>query len=210
MSRLSDTRERDSDDEAINLGNFDNSSENFFTHSVQNLFTPPSDTLSTETPRQRTRGATIRLSATIRKMTRTQIVNKLKSTSVNTTIKITFATAPMWHEKEEFATIIACTSNGDRLIHLGGQVERVPFTDTNRVITEITIVKQAILNVVIQKSNGTMSPDNPTIYVDGGCRPNPGAGGAAIVYCNAVGSSLAHSKFYPLATFTTFTTFAKD
>lgn len=154
-------------------------------------------------PRQRTRGATVRLSASLRQLTRAQIIDKLKTCPVNAQITLTFASGPLWHEETITATVVAIGEGGSRLIKSQHDTFSIPFTD-DRVITLITLHSKSTLDVPINLCNGDLRHECPTIYVDGGSRPNPGSSAAAITVRTRI-SPIAfndenHSRFYPLAT----------
>jgi hypothetical protein len=84
-------------------------------------------------------------------------------------------------------------------------VIRLPFdADDHRVITQLEILQLSILDRPVTISNGKLLPMSPTIFIDGGARPNPGPAAAAIVL-RSLGdggllASKAHARYYPLAT----------
>lgn len=174
--------------------------------SIPHPFSTFDDTLFNEHNRSRTRGASVRLSATLRNMTRSQVFEAIKKSTVNSTINVTIAKPPWWHEETINGKIIAA-SEGHRLINTGGNIIKIPFDkEDTSIITKIEIISAAVLNVPVAHSNGDVRPMATTIFADGGSRPNPGPSAAAIVVRKAVGASplqfaeTYHTSFYALAT----------
>ena len=165
----------------------------------QNLTQPSQQTTSqAEPPRARTRGATIRLSATLRAMGRAAIVRALKDTTVNTRVKITMASSPQWNEETHTGVIIAIPISSCRTVQFDNAgCHTIPFED-DRVITKLDDLNQPLLVVPVTRSNRPIDLSSPhrVLYVDGGARPNPGAGAAAVVEFKN-DAKTTHSKFYP-------------
>lgn len=158
-----------------------------------------SQSVEMETPRARTRGATIRLSASLRTLSRSAVIEIVKRTTINTILKLTITSGPLWNEVEKMGTVIACASTS-RLVQLGSEVVQIPFTDDNTLLTKIEVVRTSVLDVPIAQSNSTYDPMDSTIFYDGGARPNPGAAAAAIHVRARSGSFTEHARYYPLAT----------
>ena len=150
---------------------------------------------------QRTRGATLRLSATYRQLTRHQILSELRSTTVNSTVSFSMAESPLWREVEVIAKIIAVQGDS-RLLISDGTVFKLPFEEDTRVLTRISIITSSILSVPISISNSEPNPLDSTIFVDGGAQPNPGAGASALLLktSDAPSTTISASKFLPFAT----------
>lgn len=133
-----------------------------------------------ETRRARTRGATLRLSASLRAMTRAQVFAALAKTTVNTTISLTTSSGPMWVEETSIAKVIACAGPA-RLIKTNNLILKVPLEDDNMIITRVEILQQAILDIPVNLQNGEIADNAFTIFSDGGARQNPGPAAAAVV-----------------------------
>jgi hypothetical protein len=109
-----------------------------------NILTPRSQPpqLTPQTPddnRQRTRGATLRLSASLKQLSRQQVLEKLKTCSVNTALSLSFSSAPLWNEETALVTVIAAGEGGTRLVKMpDGNATLLPFKDA-RVITNSRI-----------------------------------------------------------------------
>lgn len=159
--------------------------------------------LSSQLP-ARTRRAQIRLSATLRQLTRGQILNQLKNTAVNNEVAVTYADPPLWHEQTFIGKIIAIDGPARLVKTASGDIHKIPFTN-DRIITEVVITKQSALNVPINHCNAeSIDPSLTTIFLDGGSRPNPGPSASAIVL-RSIGTDLRvteenHSQYFPLAT----------
>ena len=160
--------------------------------------------------RARTRGASIRLSASLRALTDRQIMETLKSTNIGTEFKITYASAPDFNELQATCQVVAIAEGSKRLVKLhtrdGTQTLLLPCNDF--VITHIDVIRRATLSVPISNSNCEPEHFSATIFLDGGSRPNPGPSAAGIVVrlprstavaaCNF--EDVAHSRYYPYAT----------
>ena len=171
------------------------------TNNVTALTTPDStNTTQDTTIRTRTRGATIRLSASLRQLTRQQIKTHLATATINSEVIFTFAEAPNFNETTLGGKVVAAGADGSRLVSTPNGIFKLPFENMEKVLTHIQVVKKAILNAPIFLQNSDLDPMNTTIFLDGGSRPNPGASASAIVVRGTDGSTIVHSKFYPLAT----------
>jgi ribonuclease HI len=174
-----------------------------------NILTPRSQPpqLTPQTPddnRQRTRGATLRLSASLKQLSRQQVLEKLKTCSVNTALSLSFSSAPLWNEETALVTVIAAGEGGTRLVKMpDGNATILPFKDA-RVITNIIVHHKSTIDVPLNLSNNNIDHSAPTIYVDGGSRPNPGCSAAAIVARLKTSptdfTTTTHAHFYALAT----------
>ena len=132
-----------------------------------------------ESPRKRTRGSQIRLSASLRHLTKSQLQNQLQQTQINSTVRITIAEAPMWNEKKVVG-VIKAASTQHRLLQIGTEVIKLPFDEAdNRVITKIEIIQDSIFNMHHKMSNGPINTQITTIFCHGVARPNPGPAAAA-------------------------------
>lgn len=154
----------------------------------------------------RTRGASVRLSATMRQLTRKQIQDQLALTTINSHVSVTWAKGPQWNESAINGMIIAI-QGPNRLIKTDNGIFNIPPLDSQTVITAITVTRKAVLNVPVNLSNGNILSDSATIFVDGGSRPNPGASGSAILVrtlaTNVASTNfneVSHSKYFAMAT----------
>jgi hypothetical protein len=146
----------------------------------------------------------VRLCASVRSMTRGKVIEALKQTTINTSLSLVYAEGPLWHEQNITVNIIACGEQGVRLAKFPcGNVFQIPFQDS-RVITSITIHTKSTIEVPISLCNTPVDHSSPTIFVDGGSRPNPGNSAAAILVRTKVSPTVyeqtPHSMFYALGT----------
>lgn len=115
-------------------------------------------------------------------MTNRQVFEKMKNVRPNTKISLTIADAPDYNETTH--TTLVRMNNGAKFVlqdEDDSDVFAIPFApDDTRVITNIDVLLHTPLFVNTRLRNGDPNPINPTIYVDGGCRPNPGVGAAGI------------------------------
>lgn len=139
--------------------------------------------LNLESQRSRTRGAQTRLSASLRSMSRAKLVQALLNTTVNSQIIFTIASSPDWIEQAHTGTVIAL-NDSSRIVQTPTFVIRLPLdSDDHRVITSLSTVKRSIMNIALNITNNShiFDANAPTIFLDGGARPNPGPAGAAIL-----------------------------
>ena len=109
----------------------------------------------------RTRGATVRLSASIRAITRSQLLQMVSKSNINDTVKFTFAQGPMWHETQATGSILATNSSGQRIVKISNDnIVKIPFDESDKVVTHFQILQSAILNIPINLSNGVVNPLN--------------------------------------------------
>ena len=153
--------------------------------------------------RPRTRGQRVNLSASLRALTRGQLVDRLKETTVNSVVQLTLSSGPLWQEEHITASVVACCEGGGRLFKVTASERLIQLPDPKNAViaTKIDIVTRATLSVPINLSNCDPKPTARTIYLDGGARPNPGPAAAAItvqeIHNNNV-TSTSHARFFAL------------
>jgi ribonuclease HI len=115
-------------------------------------------------------------------MNNRQVFEKMKSVRPNTKVSLTIADAPDYTETTH--TTLVRMNNGAKFVlqdEDDSDVFAIPFAaDDTRVITHIDVLLHTPLFVNTRLRNADPNPNDPTIYVDGGCRPNPGVGAAGI------------------------------
>ena len=132
--------------------------------------------------RVRTRGIHNRLSASLCHMSKNQVIQKLRHTTINSTLQITVASGPTWVERSQIVKIIAIENSHRVAKTNNNQLLNLPFEDsTESVITNIKILNEPILNIPIQLQNADIDEDATCIFIDGGARPNPGPSASAIL-----------------------------
>ena len=104
--------------------------------------------------RVRTRGIHNRLSASLCHMSKNQVIQKLRHTTINSTLQITVASGPTWVERSQTVKIIAIENSHRVAKTSNNQLLNLTFEDsTESVITNIKTLNEPILNIPIQLQN---------------------------------------------------------
>jgi ribonuclease HI len=169
-------------------------------------------TLSQPQPRRPvTRGAQLQLSGSLRSLSRAEVFDAIKNTTIGSMIRITIASPPDFVDETIHTRVIAL-DGAERTVEDVNDDDStpcqrvIPFATTNStVITRIDTVNLNPLHVVPTQSTRKANPRHTTIFYDGGAQPNPGPAAAAIVVVAAGPDGnaevvLRRSRFYPRAT----------
>ena len=154
----------------------------------------------------RTRHRSANLNAHVRELSSEEVFNSIKTTKVNSVLRVKLADAPAWVETSHTGRVIALNGRS-RLVEFDTIGQRMIPIDkaSSTITTSVEVVKHHTLQVPINQSNRPIEPtrNHPVICCDGGCRPNPGAGGSGIrVFIHRDGNVdvKSHSRYYTWAT----------